>query len=338
MQRNLRSDIVFGIAVLALLYFVWQVADVLLLVYVSALFAVVLAPAINIIRRLQIGRWRPNRAVAIAILIVLVLGVATLLIALIVPPIINDAAEFAHNFPEKITALQDKVRRIPFLENFNLSGLQASIATMLGGAVGLFRGVAGGIFGVFSAIILTVYFILDGKRAFEWGLSMFPARHRDRLERTMHRAENRMRHWLVGQAVLMLILGSLSCIAFALLHLKYFVALALLAGLLNIIPIVGPVVAVTLASIVALVDSPPKLIGVLLFFMLYQQLETGFITPRVMKFSVDLPPLAVIISLMLGGALAGVLGALVAVPTAALCAVLIEEYLVKKDRAGAASE
>ena len=338
MQRNLRSDIVFGIAVLILLYLVWQVADVLLLVYVSALFAVVLAPAINIIRRLRIGKWQPNRAVAIAILIILVLGVATLLVALIVPPIISDAAEFAHNFPEKITALQDKIRHLPFLENFNLSGVQASIAAMLGGAVGLFRGVAGGIFGVFSAIILTVYFILDGKRAFEWGLSMVPARHRDRLERTMHRGENRMRHWLVGQSVLMLILGSLSCIAFALLHLKYFVALALLAGLLNLIPIVGPVVAVTLASIVALVDSPPKLIGVLLFFLLYQQLETGFITPRVMKFSVDLPPLAVIISLMLGGALAGVLGALVAVPTAALCAVLIDEYLVKRDKAGAAGE
>lgn len=331
MQRNLRSDILFGIAVLVLLYFVWQVADVLLLVYVSVLFAVVLAPAINVIRRLRIGRWQPNRAIAIAILIVGVLAVATLLIALIVPPIISDAAEFAHNFPEKITTLQDKIRHVPFLENFNLSGIQESIAVMLGGAVGLFRGVAGGIFGVFSAIILTVYFILDGKRAFQWGLSMVPAKHRERLERTMHRGENRMRHWLVGQAVLMLMLGTLSCIAFAILKLKYFVALALLAGLLNIIPIVGPVVAVTLACVVALVDSPPKLLGVLLFFLLYQQLETGFITPRVMKFSVNLPPLAVIISLMVGGALAGVLGALVAVPTAALCAVLIDEYLVKKD-------
>jgi predicted PurR-regulated permease PerM len=86
------------------------------------------------------------------------------------------------------------------------------------------------------------------------------------------------------------------------------------------------------------VDSPPKVLGVLLFFALYQQLETGIITPRVMKLSVDLPPLAVIISLMIGGALAGVLGALVAVPTAALVAVVIDEYLVKKDKAGASGE
>lgn len=336
MQRNLRSDILFGIAIVVLLLFVWQVVDVLLLVYVSALFAVVLAPAINIIRRLHIGKWHPSRAVAVAILILTVLGVATLLIALIVPPIVSDAAEFAHNFPEKFAGLQDRVRRIPFLENFNLSGIQSSMATMLGGAVGLFRGVAGGIFGVFSAIILTVYFIIDGKRAFEWGVSMFPLNQQARLERTLHRGENRMRHWLVGQAMLMLILGTLSCIAFAALNLKYFFALAVLTGLLNIVPIVGPISAAVLASLVALTDSPAKLLGVVVFFLLYQQLETAFITPRVMKFSVDLPPLAVIISLMIGGALAGVLGALVAVPTAALCAVLIDEYLVKKDGADAA--
>ena len=142
MQRNLRSDILFGIAVLILIYLVWQVADVLLLVYVSALFAVVLAPAINVIRRLRIGGWRPSRAIAIAILIIGVLGIATLLIVLIVPPIANDAAEFAQHFPEKLAGVQDRIRRLPFLENFNLSGLQTSLATMLGGAVGLFRGVA----------------------------------------------------------------------------------------------------------------------------------------------------------------------------------------------------
>jgi predicted PurR-regulated permease PerM len=297
---------------------------------VSALFAVVLAPAINVIRRLQIGKWRPNRPVAVAILFLLVAGVVTLLVVLIIPPIVSDAAEFAQQFPSKIPALQAKIQRLPFLENIDLRALQSSAAAMLGGAVGLFRGVAGGIFGVFSAVILTVYFILDGARAFHWALSMFPRPQRERLERTMHRGENRMRHWLVGQSILMLLLGSLSCIVFAFLHLKYFYALALLAGLLNIVPIVGPAVAITVASIVALVDSPAKLVGVLVFFVVYQQLENAWFTPKVMKFSVDLPPLAVIIALLIGGALAGMLGALIAVPTAALVAVLADEYLVKR--------
>jgi predicted PurR-regulated permease PerM len=152
----------------------------------------------------------------------------------------------------------------------------------------------------------------------------------------MHRGENRMRHWLVGQTMLMLILGVLSCLVFGILKLKYFLALGLLAGLLNIVPIVGPAVAITLAGLVALVDSPAKLLGVLIFFVAYQQLENAFLTPRIMKLSVDLPALAVIIALMIGGALAGILGALIAVPTAALCAEIIQEYLVKKDATSAA--
>jgi predicted PurR-regulated permease PerM len=335
MRNNLRSDILFFIAVLIGLYFVYRVADVLLIVYVSALFAVVLAPALNAIRRIHIGSWRPNMALAVLILIVGVIGTATLLVALIVPPIASDAIAFAQAFPEKIADLQAKVQRFPMLANLDLGRLQTYAAELLGGAVGLFRGVAGGIFGVFSAIILTVYFILDGRRAFHWGLSMFPLEERERLKRTMIRGEQRMRHWLLGQALLMLTLATLSCIAFAVLKLKYFFALAVIAGLLNIVPIIGPVVAVVLASVVALVDSPAKLVGVLVFFLLYQQLETAILTPRIMKYSVDLPPLAIIISLMIGGALAGVLGALVAVPTAALCAVLIDEYLVKKDPAAA---
>jgi predicted PurR-regulated permease PerM len=86
-----------------------------------------------------------------------------------------------------------------------------------------------------------------------------------------------------------------------------------------------------LASVVALIDSPIKVIGVVVFFILYQQLETSLLTPRIMKTTVNLPALAVIIALSLGGTLAGVIGALVAVPTAALCATLLDEYLVKKD-------
>jgi predicted PurR-regulated permease PerM len=119
---------------------------------------------------------------------------------------------------------------------------------------------------------------------------------------------------------------------FALLQIKYFYALAVFAGVANIVPIVGPIAAVVLSGTVAAFDSWPKLAGVLVFFFVYQQIENAFLTPRIMKSTVDLPPLAVIIALSIGGTLAGVLGALVAVPTAALVAVLLDEYLVKPHR------
>jgi predicted PurR-regulated permease PerM len=133
----------------------------------------------------------------------------------------------------------------------------------------------------------------------------------------------------VFQAVLMLILGLCSLTVFWALKIKYFYALAVFAGLANIVPIIGPLASVVLASIVAAFDSWPKLLGVLIFYFVYQQLENGLLTPKIMGTTVDLPALAVIVALSLGGALAGVLGALVAVPTAALVAVFMDEYLVK---------
>jgi predicted PurR-regulated permease PerM len=337
--HSLRSDILFAGVCLVAIYIAYLAIDVLLLIYVSALFAVVISPAIRVIRRLKIGRWRPGRGMAIIVILVTILTAIVLFLMFALPPMLNDAQDLARNWPARLADLTARVRGVPFMENFDQTKLESYAAGVIGGAFGFFRTFAGGVFAFFSWFILTAYFILDGERAFHWGVSLFPVEHQERLERTMIRAEQRMRHWLIGQAMLMLILGTSSLIVFASLHLKYFYALAAFAGMANIIPIVGPIAAVTVASVVALLDSPTKLLGVLAFFALYQQCETAFLTPKIMKSTVDLPALAVIISLSLGGALAGVLGALVAVPTAALCAVLIDEYLVQRpERAESAAQ
>ncbi|HEY3770370.1 MAG TPA: AI-2E family transporter, partial [Candidatus Angelobacter sp.] len=102
------------------------------------------------------------------------------------------------------------------------------------------------------------------------------------------------------------------------------------AGIANILPIAGPISAVLLASAVALLDSPEKFVGVIIFFAIYFQIESVFLSPRIMRHTLNLSPLTVIIALSMGGALAGVVGALVSVPTAALVMVLVDEYLVKR--------
>jgi predicted PurR-regulated permease PerM len=331
MRDNHRSDIIFFFAIAIFVFALYHVRNVLLVIYLSALFAVVLAPAIETIQRVRIGKWHPGRGLAVVILILGVAGGLVLFFSLAVPPIFRDAQELAQNWPSKLSQVKDKVANVPFVSSIDISRIQEYAGRLLGGALGLVQNVAGGVFTVFTWVILTSYFILDGERAFRWVLSMFPALQRDRLERTLMRAEIRMRNWLLGQGLLMLILGISSGIVFGLMGLKYFYAIAVLTGLLNIVPIVGPVMAAIVAGTVALVDSPFKALGVVGFFIAYQQVETAFLTPRIMKQTVNLPALAVIISLSLGGAIAGVVGALVAVPTAALCAVLIDEYLVKKD-------
>jgi predicted PurR-regulated permease PerM len=333
MRDHHRSDILFAIAVLFGIFLAYLARKVLLIIYISALFAVVVTPAVQAIRRIHLGKWRPGRGLAVLVLLLSgLLGLA--LFALVaLPPIIADVQGLASDWPRRAAELSQRIHRLPFTQNFDPAALQKYLASALGGVVGVFKGIAGGLFGFFSWLILTAYFILDGERAFYWAMSLFPAPQRERLEPTLLRAERRVRLWLVGQGALMLILGASSTVVFGLLRIKYFYALGVFAGIANIVPIVGPLLSVTLAGIVAAVDSGGKLAGVLIFYLIYQQVENAFLTPHIMKTTVDLPPLAVIIALSLGGALAGVLGALIAVPSAALVAVLIDEYLVKRGEA-----
>jgi predicted PurR-regulated permease PerM len=330
-STSLRNDIIFTIALLAALAVAWAIRNVLLLIYVSALFAVVLSPAIELIRRLRIGKRRPGRGTAILILILFGVGLVAGVGLLMVPPIYRDLHAFGLDLPHRTAGVMARLRNLPFGVNFDPTVLEEHAAQAVGGAFGVFRAITGGLVGAVTCAILTAYFIVDGERAFHWALSLTPLEHRHRIEATMVRAEARVRHWLAGQGALMLILGSSAAIIFGLLRIKYFYALAVIAGVLNIVPVIGPLTAAVLACIVAAFDSWAKLAGVLAFFAVYQQIETAVLTPRIMRLSVDLPPLAVITALLIGGALAGVLGALIAVPTAAVVAVLADEYLVKDE-------
>jgi predicted PurR-regulated permease PerM len=330
--RIRRSDIVFTFALALGLYIAWLVRDVLLLIYVSALFAVVLTPAIDAVRRLRVGHWHPSRGIAAVIIVVAGLAAIALFFTFALPPIFRDMQAFAADWPRRVSQLVARFQHLPYADRFNLTSLQHSLDVAIGGAVGLFTGIAGGVFWFFSWLLLTAYFIADGEHTFSWLMSLFPTAQRARLETTLLRAQGRVSNWLLGQGALMLILGCTSAIVFGLLRIKYFYALAVFAGLANIVPVVGPVASVILAATVAGLDSWTKLAGVLIFYFVYQQIENAFLTPRIMKSTVDLPPLAVIIALSLGASLAGILGALVAVPTAALVAVLLDEYLVKPHR------
>ena len=128
----------------------------------------------------------------------------------------------------------------------------------------------------------------------------------------------------------MLILGVLSTVVYLSLHVRYAFALGVLTGLLNIIPVLGAAVSMSLALVVAAIDSWGRVLGVAIFYAVYLQVENSYLTPRIMRNSVGLPGLGILVALLLGSALGGVPGALVSVPTAVLVAVLLDEYLVDK--------
>ncbi|MGH9601751.1 MAG: AI-2E family transporter [Terriglobales bacterium] len=315
------------------LYVAWLTRNVLMLIYVSALFAIVLTPAVQGIRRLRIGKWQPGTGLALIVLLLGGLAVVAGLFAFVIPPIYEDARGLAADWPRQAAALGERIRKLPYAAQFDPASLQQYADDAVGGVFGIARRVVGGVFWLMSCLILTIYFILDGERAFRWAMSMVPGGERPRLEATLLRAQKRMSFWLLGQASLMLTLGLLSALVLGLLDVRYYSALAVFAGLANLVPIVGPVATVIVAGVVAAFDGLGKLAAVVAFYITYQQVENAVLVPRIMKYTVDLPPLAIISALSLGGALAGILGALIAVPSAALAAVLIDEYLVKKEAA-----
>jgi predicted PurR-regulated permease PerM len=327
-----RTNIVFALSVAAGLFLAYQIRGVLLIIYVSILFAVVINPAVESIQRIHIRHWHPRRSTAIVIIFVFAISLLGLFLLSVLPSVIDDAQELTVDWPRKAAALYERVQHLPIVDRVSPASFQQHISAAIGGLVGILKTVATSFATVLTCLVLTLYFVLDGRRALSWVMSMFDPDARNRLESTLMRTEQLLRRWLLGQAALMLILGISSALVFGVLKIKYFYALALIAGLANIVPILGPTISLVLTSVVAAFDSWTKLIGVLIFYFLYQQVENVFLTPRIMKATLNLPPLAVVVALSIGGTVAGIIGALVAVPTAALVQVFAAEYLVKQTR------
>jgi len=231
----------------------------------------------------------------------------------------------------------DKLRQVPFAAHLNTVEISARLQDFASqGATYLLFSIknwAARLFDLITGFILTVYFILEGDHAYAWFLSFFPPNSRDRLDKTLQRANFRMGKWLLGQGSLMLILGLISTMVYQLFHIRYAYALGVLTGLLNIIPVMGAAVCIALALLVAAIDSWSRVIGVAVFYVIYVQVENSYLVPRIMRSAVNLPGLAVLVALLLGAALGGVAGAMVSVPTAVLVSVLLDEYLVQKSPA-----
>jgi predicted PurR-regulated permease PerM len=333
--RTLRRDIVFAFALALACYLAWLIRDVLVLLYVSALFAVVLTPLVRFTSQLRIRRWQPFKGSAIFLLLLVVAGALTAFGFLALPPVISDFQGFAREMPTRLPGLLDKLKNVPLAQHLDTSDFNTRLQDFVSQAATYLlyslSDWAGKLFDFIMGFILTIYFLLEGDQAYQWFLSFFPRERRERLDKTLQRAEIRLGKWLLGQGSLMLILGVTSTIVYLSLHIRYAYALGVLTGLLNVIPVLGAAACIALALLVAAIDSWGRVLGIAIFYLIYLQVENSYLIPRIMRNRVGLPGLAILVALVIGSALEGVLGAMVSVPTAVLVAVLLDEYLVSKD-------
>jgi predicted PurR-regulated permease PerM len=334
-RAEVHGNILFTFAIILLLALAWTLQKELLILYVSALFAVVLTPAVTRIRQWKIRNYSPSRGVAIVILIGVVAAVLALFFTTGLPPVLSDLRNFSNELPQRIPEIVTRIKKFPLADKFGIDSFAQRAAGYFDATAGyIFTSLPlwlSHVFDILTAAFLCIYFMLEGEHAYHFFLTLFPGPQRHRLNTTLKKAERKISKWLLGQGLLMLILGVSSTIVFGLLHVRYFLLLGFLMGLFNIIPIAGGVITIVIAAGVAALDSWTKMAGVLIFYAIYINVENAILTPRIMRSSVNLMGLTVLVALLLGTALAGIVGALVSVPTAALITVFLEEYAVHKD-------
>jgi predicted PurR-regulated permease PerM len=330
-----RNLLLLEFALVVVLVTAWFLRHALFTIYISAVFAVVLKPAVDRLHHSSIFGWHPGRGMALLLLVLALCLVLGGFIAVAVPSIVENVADFTSTMTKQFEALQRRFRSVPLLRDLNPSGWQSQISSAL---ARILPAIGNATASTMTSLLLTAYFILDGAALLKRTMQTLPPESRTRLQNTLNRAAGRMRHWLAGQGILMAILGGSSAITFGLIGLPYFYLLGLFAGIANIVPLLGPLVTVAVASAVAATQSGWDVLGVVIFYLIYQQVENAFLTPKIMKSQVQLPSAIVLVALLIGSELAGVAGALVAVPSAVIVAEFANEYLIDKTQTREASD
>jgi predicted PurR-regulated permease PerM len=315
----------------ALLWLVYLARQALLLIYVSALLAMGIAPLVRWIERQPVVRFRsrpiPRWA---AVLSVFVVAVATLggLALAIVPSFVGQARAFARDVPQWFAAMQERLIAWGMLPE-PITLREALEQAPAGGDLVLnvastIWAVFGGLLGVVTLLFLTFYLVVDSRTIYDTSLRLLPRARRARAGEIACEIVEKASAWLGGQLILSAVIGSTAAIALGLMGVPYFYVLALIAAIGEAIPVIGPILAAIPAVVVAATVSPKLALGVAIFYLVQQQLESYVLVPKVMERQVGVNAVTVIVALLLGEALLGVIGAILAVPTAAIAKVVFD--------------
>jgi predicted PurR-regulated permease PerM len=330
-----RALIRYALAGLALtvvlLWAAFLVRGALLLIYVSALFAIGMAPLVAIFERQRIIHSRLPRWAAILVIYLLALVIVVTVARLVTDPLVTQARELVSALPQMVQRAQQWLidrglltRELSLREAVEQSPVGGSDA--VGTLVGAVWGFIGGLFGLVTILILAFYLLLDAERVVRTFVRLFPRAERPRVERACRRVSAKVSAWLGGQLLLGAIIGTTAAIGLFLIGVPYFYVLAFLAGIGEMIPIVGPLLSAVPAVLVAFAVSPATALIVALFFFLQQQLENHVLVPKIMERQVGVSAAGVIAALLIGGSLLGVVGAILAVPTVGILQVIFEEF------------
>jgi predicted PurR-regulated permease PerM len=306
----------------------------IILVVVAMFLAVGLNPAVEALQRRGLARRGAISIVFTGVIVAFVLfGLA------VVPPVSKQLTEFVAAVPGYITELSNN----PTLRQLDadygiLSQLRSFVTNTLGpslasGIMGAGLVVLNGVFTTVTLLVLMLYFLGSLHTIKVYLIKLVPASRRSRTSAMSEQILSGIGGYVAGNVLISVIAGLLTWIFLSIMGVQYALALALVVALTDLIPLVGATIGAVLVSGVALLQSVPAGIACAIFFLIYQQVENYLIYPRVMKRSVDVTPAVTVIAALFGGALLGIVGALLAIPVAAAISLIIREVVLpRQDR------
>lgn len=327
--------VVIGIALATAgaLWLVWLTKGVLLWILIAAFLATALNPAVDWLMRHGVRR----RGGAVAIVFLGALGVIAALAATFVPTLVNEVNDFAEAVPDYVDDLTKGrgplgwlERDYQIVERIRDAIEQSGVGGVLGlssTAVGVAKGVVTAVVAIVTIAFLTLFMLLEGPAWVERIYTLVPERHEERARRIGSEVYRSIGGYVAGNLAISVVAGTVTAIVLTILGVPFAFALALIVALLDLVPLAGATIAAVIVTTVAFLDSTTSGIIVLIFFVVYQQFENHVLQPVVYGKAVRLSPLAVLVAVLIGAELAGVVGALGAIPAAAAIQVVLRELL-----------
>jgi predicted PurR-regulated permease PerM len=335
-KMEISTGIVFRtILILLGLLFLYLIRDVVVLLFMSVIIVSAIDPAVNWLQKKKIPR-----GVSVLGIYIFMFAILSLAVSFLIPPIINQSEEFIKSYPqysEKFDAFLG-----PMKDFFQLNQSNFNFQSAIGEISKSFSNISANVFsttiGVFSGfisilVVLALAFYMAAK---EDAINQFivliaPKNHKTYAANLTGRIKDKIGRWMLGQIVLMFIIFILDSIGLYLVGIPFPLVLGLFAGIMEIIPYMGPIISAIPGVLLGFLISPATGFLALLVYLAVQQFENYVIVPQIMKKAVGLNPIAVILALMAGIKLAGVLGAILAIPVATAVGLFIGDMMDERN-------
>lgn len=303
------------------LWFLWYVRDVVAMLLVAVLLAALIDPFAD-----WFAKRRIPRALAVILVYILLGVIAAAVIVLLVPVIIEQGTQLFGSgpFANALTSAVDRMRSLFDVQRFveSLLSGQVTSVTSVFTQIGVFLN---GFVALFVVLVLAFYMVVEEDTAKMVFRHLAPVEYQPYIAQLITKMQSKIGAWLRGQLLLGLVIGVASYVGLSLIGVKYALLLAVIAGLFEIVPYVGPTLSVIPAFVVGFVQSPAIGLAVLLLYVVIQQLENNLLVPKIMQKVTGLNPIVSIVALLVGIKVGGLVGAMLSIPIATMFAVISED-------------